>query len=254
MEYGLIGEKLGHSYSKQIHERLADYQYDLTPLTKEEFPIFMKARDFKAINVTIPYKIDVIPYLDDMDTNAKKIGSVNTIVNKNGKLIGHNTDFNGFLYMLNQNNIEVANKKVLVIGKGGTSKTIISVLEYLNAKKIITVYHKEALGTVTLDECIKSHTDAQIIINTSPLGMYPNIDASPLDISCFPKCEAVVDVIYNPINTKLTLQAKELNIKAITGLEMLVAQAKYAVEFFLEKEIDDSVIDPIYQDIKKELE
>ncbi|BCN30389.1 shikimate dehydrogenase family protein [Anaeromicropila herbilytica] len=254
MEYGLIGEKLGHSYSKQIHEKLADYKYEITPLTREEFPEFMKERNFKAINVTIPYKIDVMEYLDEVDENAMHIGSVNTIVNKDGKLIGHNTDFNGFLYMLRKNNIIIKDKKVIVIGNGGASKSILAVLNYLEAKDIVILYHKPATDTFTAEECIRLHADAGVIINTSPVGMYPNIEASPLDISYFTKCEAVVDVIYNPIETKLTLQAKSLNIKAITGLEMLVAQAKYAVEFFLEKEINDSVIHPIYLEIKKQLE
>ena len=134
MEYGLIGEKLGHSFSKEIHEKLADYQYDITPLTREEFPEFMKARDFKAINVTIPYKCDVIPYLDEMDSNASSIGAVNTIVNKDGKLIGHNTDFSGFLYMIEHHDVAIEKKKILVIGNGGASKAVIAVLNHLQAK------------------------------------------------------------------------------------------------------------------------
>ena len=139
MEYGLIGEKLGHSYSKLIHEKLADYTYDLCPLSREEFPVFMKNRDFKAINVTIPYKKDVIPYLDEMDENAAAIGAVNTIVNKDGRLIGHNTDFSGFEYMVLSNHVEVCGKKALVLGTGGASLAILAVLKKLGASPIISV-------------------------------------------------------------------------------------------------------------------
>ncbi|WP_167958847.1 shikimate dehydrogenase family protein [Anaerosporobacter faecicola] len=249
MEYGLIGEKLGHSFSKEIHEKLADYKYDLTPLSKEEFSPFMQARDFKAINVTIPYKQDVIPYLDEMDTNAQSIGAVNTIVNKNGKLIGHNTDFSGFLYMVEHHNVSVSGKKVLVIGNGGASKAIIAVLKHLQAKEIIIIDIVPAPGVITKEEAIKNHLDVEIIVNTSPVGMFPNVDHTPLDLAAFTNCKAVLDVIYNPLQTKLTKQASELGMQAINGLEMLVAQAKYAVEFFLDTTIEDQVIDPIYHQI-----
>lgn len=246
MTYGLIGEKLGHSFSKGIHEKLADYTYDILPLSKEEFKEFMTKKEFRAINVTIPYKCDVIPYLYEMDENATMIGAVNTIVNKDGKLYGHNTDFSGFLYMVNHNNIIISDKKVVVIGNGGASKAIIAVLKKLNAKEIIVVDVIKSEGAVTYEECFTHHTDAQIIVNTSPVGMYPNVSISPVNLDLFPKCEAVLDVIYNPLKTKLTLQAEDLGMKAVNGLEMLVGQAKYAVEFFLEKEIDDAVIDDIY--------
>ena len=139
MDYGLIGEKLGHSYSKDIHEMLADYSYDLCPLTREEFKGFMEERAFQAINVTIPYKQDVIPYLDSMDDNAKAIGAVNTIVNKGGKLEGHNTDFSGFMYMLKKHGIEVSGKKCVVLGDGGASKAVVAVLEKMGAGEIVIV-------------------------------------------------------------------------------------------------------------------
>jgi len=252
MEYGLIGEKLGHSYSKIIHEKLADYTYDITPLTREEFKPFMEARAFKAINVTIPYKIDVIPYLDECDDNAKQIGAVNTIVHTDGKLVGHNTDFSGFLYMVQHNNIDIAGKKVVVLGNGGAAKAIIAVLNYLKAKELILVKVVPGNGAISYEECFEKHSDAHVIVNTSPIGMYPKVDASPVDVSLFPHCEAVLDIIFNPLKTKLLLQAEELGIKSVNGLEMLVAQAKYAVEFFLEKEIDDAEIDVIYQEILAE--
>lgn len=249
MEYGLIGEKLGHSYSKEIHEKLADYQYDITPLTREEFPVFMKERNFKAINVTIPYKCDVIPFLDEMDSNAKSIGAVNTIVNKDGKLIGHNTDFSGFLYMIEHHNVTIKDKKILVIGNGGASKAIIAVLKHLQAKEIIIIDIVAAPGVITKEEAIEKHLDVEVIVNTSPVGMYPNVDNSPINLAAFKDCKSVLDVIYNPLQTKLTKQASELGMQAINGLEMLVGQAKYAVEFFLDKSIDDNTIDPIYREI-----
>lgn len=253
MDYGLIGEKLGHSFSKEIHEKLADYQYDITPLTREEFPAFMKEKNFKAINVTIPYKCDVIPYLDEMDSNATSIGAVNTIVNKAGRLIGHNTDFSGFLYMIEHHNIAIQGKKVLVIGNGGASKAIIAVLKHLNAGEIIIIDIMSAPGVITKEECLEKHLDVEVIVNTSPVGMYPKVDNTPIDLILFPKCESLLDVIYNPLETKLMKQAKDLGILAVNGLEMLVGQAKYAVEYFLDTNIDDSVIDPIYRQILKDM-
>lgn len=249
MEYGLIGEKLGHSYSKIIHEKLADYTYDLCPLSRDEFKPFMEKREFKAINVTIPYKCDVIPYLDELDEHATAIGAVNTIVHKNGKLIGHNTDFSGFLYTIEHHNISIRNKKVLVIGNGGASKAVIAVLKKLEAKEIVIVKVNKAEGTITYEECYANHTDVQVIVNTSPVGMFPNIDATPIDLPVFHCCEAVLDIIYNPLKTKLMLQAEELGIPAVNGLEMLISQAKYAVEFFLDQTISNDCIESIYHEL-----
>jgi len=250
MRYGLIGEKLGHSYSKIIHEKLADYTYDLIPLTKEEFIPFMEQKAFTAINVTIPYKKDVIPYLDELHPLAKEIGAVNTIVNKNGHYVGYNTDFYGFQYMLVHNNIEISGKKCLILGTGGTSHTVQAVLKHLGAAEIYIVSRTDKSDMIiSYERCYAEHSDAQIIVNTTPLGMYPNIDASPLDLTTFTKCEAVVDAIFNPLKTIFTLQAEELNIKSVTGLEMLVAQAKQAIEYFLDKELKDGLIDQTYQEL-----
>ncbi len=252
MNYGLIGEKLGHSYSKDIHEMLADYTYDLCPLTKEEFTTFMEEHAFDAINVTIPYKQAVIPYLDSIDDNAKAIGAVNTIVNKNGKLEGHNTDFSGFLYMLNKHNIQVEGKKCVVLGDGGASKAVVAVLKKLGASEVVIVDIIKTENAITYEECFEKHTDAQFIANTSPVGMFPKSDASPVDLTRFPKCEAVADVIYNPLETKLISQAKSLGMIGVNGLEMLVAQALYAVEFFLDKKLDEAQIDEVYKKIYAE--
>lgn len=253
LEYGLIGEKLGHSFSKIIHEKLAEYKYDLTPLTKEEFQSFMEKRDFKAINVTIPYKEKVISYLNEMDDNAKQIGAVNTIVNTNGKLVGHNTDFSGFLYMIQKNGIDILDKKILVLGNGGASKAVVAVLKALKAKEIILVGRTLRDNTITYEECYESHSDGQVIVNATPVGMFPNIDGSPIDLSKFTQCEAVLDLIYNPLKTKLLIQAEELGMKAVNGLEMLVAQAKYAVEYFLGNKIEDVKIKEITNEVYNEI-
>jgi shikimate dehydrogenase len=251
MRYGLIGEKLGHSYSKIIHEMLADYTYDLIPLTREEFAVFMQEKDFTAINVTIPYKQEVIPYLNELHPLAKEIGAVNTIVNKSGYYIGYNTDFFGFEYMLNHNAIAIKDKKCLILGSGGTSHTVHAVLKHLGASEITIVSRQETATTITYQQCYENHRDTDVIVNTTPLGMYPNIDAAPLDLSPFTNCKAVVDAIYNPLQTKLTLQAQQLGMKGITSLEMLVAQAKQAIEYFLDTRIDDSKIEETYQALQK---
>ena len=253
MEYGLIGEKLGHSYSKQIHEKLAAYTYDLCPLTREEFPVFMEQRAFRAINVTIPYKKDVIPYLDELDENAAAIEAVNTIVNRDGRLVGHNTDFSGFAYMMREAGINAAGKKVLVLGTGGASAAVLAVLRRQGAARVISVSRTGKDGAVTYEECAALHRDAALIVNTTPVGMYPAVDASPLDLAPFSGCEAVLDVIYNPGETKLTAQAKALAMKGVTGLSMLVAQAKSACEFFLETTLPDDLIPRITEEIRTAL-
>lgn len=253
MRYGLIGEKLGHSYSKIIHEMLADYTYDLIPLTREEFHSFMEAKDFTAINVTIPYKQEVIPYLDELDSLAGEIGAVNTIVNKNGHYIGYNTDFYGFKYMLHYHNMAIKDRKCLVLGSGGTSRTVQAVLKHLGAAQVLVVSRRDNDSTISYESCYEKHLDAEVIVNTTPLGMYPNLDASPLDLAPFTKCQAVADAIFNPLHTKLTIQAEGLGIKNATGLTMLVAQAKQAIEYFLDKKIDDAKIEEVYHELLKTL-
>ena len=219
---------------------------------------FMETKDFTAINVTIPYKQAVIPYLDELHPLAKEIGAVNTIINRSGHYIGYNTDFYGFEYMLTHNQIKIEDKKCLVLGNGGTSQTVQAVLKHLGAAEILVVSRKivesgqvHLYQNISYEECYAAHTDAAVIVNTTPLGMYPNINASPLDLTTFTKCEAVVDVIFNPMKTMIALQAEALGIKAVTGLEMLVAQAKQAIEYFLDTRIEDKLIDEVYQDLMK---
>lgn len=252
MRYGLIGEKLGHSFSKIIHEKLADYTYDLIPLSLEELDVFMREKEFSAINVTIPYKETVIPYLDEVDPKAAKMGAVNTVVQRNGKLFGYNTDYFGFRYMLEHNHIQIAGKKVLVLGRGGASKAVIAVLEDMGAAEIHTIYYKIAEDSISYETCYALHTDAQVIVNTTPVGMYPNSGHTPIDLTPFTNLEAVADVVYNPLRTRLVLDAEEKGCQAIGGLEMLVGQAKYAVEIFLDQSLPEDSIDVVYKDLMAE--
>ena len=253
MEYGLIGEKLGHSYSGLIHEMLADYTYELCPLSREEFRTFMEKKDFRAINVTIPYKKDVIPYLYQMDDAAGRIGAVNTIVNHSGKLYGYNTDYPGLLYSLRRSGIAVRGRKVLVLGNGGAAQAVFAILKDEEAAQVLTVKYKEEPGTITYEEARLHHADAQIIFNTSPVGMYPNVNASPMDLTPYQSCAAVIDLIYNPQKTRLLAQPEELGMKAVNGLMMLVAQAKYAVEYFLDTRIADDEIERVYEAMKEKI-
>ena len=252
--YGLIGEKLGHSFSKIIHEQLADYTYDLIPLDKDAFHDFMKKKEFSALNVTIPYKRDVLPYLTHIDEAAKSIGAVNTIVNRNGVLHGYNTDYFGFLYTLKKHHLTITSKKVLVLGNGGAAQAVFAALRSLQPREMITVKYKPEPGTCTYEESATLHADADFIVNTSPVGMYPNVDASPIDLTPYHHLSAVIDIIYNPLTTEFMKQAMEKGVLAINGLEMLVAQAKYAVELFLDVKIAEERIEEIHQNLLLELE
>ena len=233
MEYGLIGGRLGHSYSKVIHEMLCGYRYDLCPLpTEEEVRAFMTRRQFRAINVTIPYKLVVMEYCSYIDPHAKAINAVNTIVNRNGLLYGYNTDYPGFSYLCDAHEVEFKDRTVLILGTGGTHNTTWAVAHDRGAKQIYTVsrHPDPEKGELTYAQALT--TGAQIIINTTPVGMYPNVGVSALDIISMPGLEAVIDVIYNPDKTELILRAEELGVPvAVGGLEMLVAQAVYAAEF-----------------------
>ncbi len=248
MKYGCIGEKLGHSFSREIHNRLANYPYELKELTAEELYEFMENKDFSAINVTIPYKQAVIPYLSEISPQAKAIGAVNTIVNRSGKLHGYNTDFFGMKALIMRAGINLASKKVLILGSGGTSKTARAVAKDLKAREILVVSRGGNEG-ITYEKAYAEHSDAEIIINTTPCGMYPNLHVAPIDLDRFPCVEGVVDVVYNPLRTELILRAQEKGIKAVGGLFMLVAQAAYAAELFLDAEISAEKIESVFQSI-----
>lgn len=246
MKYGLIGEKLGHSFSKTVHSKIASYDYELLEIPKTDIDSFMQKRDFCCINVTIPYKETVIPYLDEISDEAKSIGAVNTIVNKNGRLLGYNTDFYGLSSLINKNSIEIKNKTVLILGSGGTSKTANAVCESMNARKIFTVSRNGGEGFITYQQA--AAIDAEVIINTTPVGMFPNNFAVPISLDGFKNLEAVVDVIYNPLKTQLVLSAQKRGIKAVGGLYMLYAQAVKAAEIFTENEIKTHVFNDIFKE------
>ena len=254
MQYGLIGEKLGHSFSKEIHELLAGYQYELRPLSRAEFPAFMQQADFAAINVTIPYKELVIPYLAEVDEQAAKIGAVNTIVKRDGCLCGYNTDFAGVVYLLKNHGIDLNGRNVLILGTGGTSKTVRAVAESQGAAAISFVSRNGGQQANWLDyQQAAAQRDVQVIINTTPRGMYPQNGEQPLlDMAAFPRLEAVVDVIYNPLRSNLVLQAQALGLQACGGLEMLVAQAKYAAELFCGQPIAEAAIDEVYRRLRRQ--
>lgn len=254
MLYGLIGEKLGHSYSKEIHGKLADYEYQLKEIPKEELACFMQARDFKGINVTIPYKEAVIPYLDDISSSARAIGAVNTIVNRGGRLYGDNTDFIGLASMIDFMGVSLTGKKVVILGTGGTSKTAQAVVQEAGARQMLCVSRQAKEEAISYEILLQQHKDAEIIINTTPVGMYPKIERSPLDLAAFPQLEAVFDVVYNPLRTQLVSQAKKRGLIACGGLYMLVAQAVYANGLFLDKAINDNLVKSIYQEILHEKE
>ena len=242
MEYGLIGGKLGHSYSKLIHEMLCGYRYDLCPLpTEAEARAFLKKRLFKAINVTIPYKKLVMEYCTYIDPRAKAIGAVNTVVNKNGLLYGYNTDYSGFAHLCEAHGVDFTGRTVLILGTGGTHNTTSAVARDKGAAKILTVSRKPdpEKGELSYTQALTS--GAQIIINTTPAGMYPNVGVCSLDVAAMPGLEAVLDVVYNPDKTELILRAEEAGVPvAVGGLEMLVAQAVYAAEYFLGRTFDDA--------------
>ena len=242
MEYGLIGSKLGHSYSKIIHEMLCGYRYDLCPLpTEEEARAFLTRRQFKAINVTIPYKRLVMEYCTYIDPRAKAIGAVNTVVNKNGLLYGYNTDHLGFAHLCDAHGVDFAGRTVLILGTGGTHNTTSAVARDKGAARVLTVSRTPdaAKGQLSYEEAVFS--GAQIVINTTPAGMYPNVGVCSLDVAKMPGLEAVLDVVYNPDKTELILRAEEAGVPvAVGGLEMLVAQAVYAAEYFLSRKFEDA--------------
>ncbi len=251
MKYGLIGEKLGHSYSCEIHALIADYDYELKPFEKSEVEGFLRERDFCAINVTIPYKETVMPYLDGVSDEARAIGAVNTVVNKGGKLFGFNTDFYGIKALLQKADVDVRGKNVLVLGTGGTAKTATAVMNALGAKSVVKVSRSKKDGAIDYDEALK-RKDTQVIFNATPVGMFPHDEGKPIDVAAFENLEGVLDAIYHPLDTNLVLQAREKGCKAMGGLYMLVAQAVYASRLFLSKGIDDikiSEIDEAYEKI-----
>lgn len=264
MKYGLLGEKLKHSFSPQIHNAFGIDDYILKEVPREEIDAFMKAKDFTAMNVTIPYKEAVIPYCVQ-DEVSKAIGSVNTVVNREGTLYAYNTDCLGFLYMATEAGITFTDKKVVVLGSGGTAKTAVYVARQEGASEIVVVSRSganisEVFGDVKTADYTRTeaYRDAQIIVNTTPLGMYPNVQDQAVDLDVFAKAEAVVDVVYNPLLTALTLQAKKKGLKYVNGLPMLVAQAYFAQRYFYNEEPkvkpgDEALLKQVIADIEAQV-
>ena len=248
MKTGLLGRKLGHSYSPQIHSLLGDYSYELFEKEPEEIGDFLTKGDFDAINVTIPYKQDVIPYCKELSDAARRIGAVNTIVRRaDGSLIGHNTDYFGFLSTLQRSGLSISGKKAVIIGSGGASKPVKAALDDLGANTIV-ISHKE-----NTPENLAHHKDASVLVNATPVGMYPHNGISPVELDLFPNLEGIFDLIYNPSRTKLMMDAAQRGLTVIGGLWMLVAQAKEASEWFTGITISSNVIEPIYRALSSQM-
>ncbi len=251
MEYGLIGEHLPHSFSPEIHRRIGDYKYELKELSPSEVGSFIESRDFKGINVTIPYKQTVIPYLDEIDEAAMAIGAVNTVVNRGGKLYGYNTDFGGLKALIERTGVSVSGKKALIFGNGGTSKTAFAVLKALGAETVLKASIFDEPGTISYDEACTVHSDSEVIVNTTPCGMFPNLNGMAADPADFPNLKAAIDVVYNPLKTDLLQKAEKLGIPCCGGLYMLVTQAILAAGKFFDKDIPSGKAAEIYHEIFK---
>lgn len=250
MEYGLIGAVLGHSFSRQIHAMLGSYSYELHALpTEDEARAFLAQKAFRAINVTIPYKQLVMEYCDEIDPRARAIGAVNTVVNRGGRLCGYNTDFDGFLYTVRHAGVSLSGKTVLLLGTGGTQHTVAAVAHSEGAGTVLRASRHAGAGALSYGQAAL-RSDVQILVNTSPAGMYPHNGECLVDLRAYPRLEAVFDVVYNPFRTALLGQAEALGIPAANGLRMLVAQAKYAAEYFLDTAIPLSEVERIYRQLK----
>ena len=248
---GLLGRTLGHSYSPAIHAELGDYEYKLYEKEPQELAAFLQSGEFDALNVTIPYKKDVMAYCAELSPAARRIGSVNTLVRrKDGTLYGDNTDADGFAYMVKTSGVGVAGKKALVFGSGGASVTACDVLKTLGASSVTVISRSGPDNYENLDR----HADAEILVNTTPVGMYPKNGVSAVDLEKFPDCRGVFDVVYNPARTALLLQAEKLGIRHAGGLSMLVAQARRASELFTGSQIANAEIVRIERKLAREMQ
>ena len=254
MKYGCIGEHLKHSFSAEIHHALSKNTYEIREVEREKLDAFMTERDFLGINVTIPYKEDVIPHLFQISEQAKEIGAVNTIVNREGKLYGYNTDFLGMSDLIRRLGVSPAGKKVAVLGTGGTSRTAVAVARAMGAWEVLRVSRSGKDGAITYGELTERHGDVRVIINTTPCGMYPNPNATPVDLHAFARLDGVIDAIYNPLRPQLVLEAKKRGIPAEGGLYMLVAQAVRASEIFLDCTYDAGTTERVYRKILRQKE
>ena len=248
---GLIGAKLSHSFSPQIHAELADYPYRLIELAENKVGEFLRKGDFDALNVTIPYKKTVIPYLSEISPEAKRIGAVNTVLRRpDGTLVGHNTDYAGFSDLVRSLGVSLRGKKVLVLGSGGASRTAVTVAEDMGARAVVVISRSGEDNYENLEK----HADAEVLVNATPVGMYPNNGISPVSLDRLPHLEAVLDMIYNPARTKLLQDAMARQIPCQNGLLMLVSQARRAAELFLDAQIPDGEVKRITDKLTKELQ
>jgi len=246
-KYGLLGEHLAHSYSPQIHSMLADYEYKLFEKPPNVVEDFLHHGVFDGLNVTIPYKKTVIEFCETLSDAATKLGSVNTIIRRpDGTLHGDNTDYFGFVYMLKKSGVDTLEKKALVLGSGGASATVRAVLQDSGAREVVTI---SRAGKDNYENIAK-YSDADIIVNTTPVGMYPENGQSPIGLDAFTSCEAVLDIVYNPAKTELMLCAEDREIPCAGGLSMLVAQAKRAAELFTGEDIPDDAVEAITQKLE----
>ena len=251
MKAGLLGEHLTHSFSPRIHASLADYSYGLFEVAPENLANFLTTTDLDAFNVTIPYKKAVMPYLDEITPVAERIGAVNTVVRrKDGRLVGHNTDVAGFADLVASLGVSLTDKKVVILGSGGASRTAVTVATDAGARATVVISRNGPDNYQNLEK----HQDAEILINATPVGMYPNTGVSPVSLGAFPHLEAVFDMIYNPATTKLLADAKAAGIPACNGLLMLVSQARRAAEFFLDAQIADGEVTRITAAIARDTE
>ena len=254
MQFGCIGEHLNHSFSKEIHALLQDYPYELREIPAGGLDAFMTRRDFQAINVTIPYKQAVLPFLDRVDGSAAAIGAVNTVVNRSGRLYGYNTDFGGMADLIRRADIDLSGKKVLILGTGGTSNTAMAVAKHMGAACIWKVSRSPGAGVLTYEEALQAHRDAQVLINTTPRGMFSREAGMPVDPALFPRLCGVIDAVYNPLRTEFILKARSLGIPAAGGLYMLVRQAVLASEIFLGESYPEGTTEAVYRKVKADKE
>ena len=252
MKYALIGGRLSHSYSAEIHAKIGGYPYELKELAPNELNAFFVPPAFEGVNVTIPYKQAVFPYLTDLSPEAAAIGAVNTIVNRGGKLYGYNTDFEGMRALIGRAGICVFQKKVLILGTGGTSRTAAAVAKSLGAGEVLRVSRTAKEGAISYPAAVRDHADAEILINTTPVGMYPETGGVPIDLAAFPRLCGVVDAIYHPLRTGLVLDAEARGIPAAGGLYMLVRQAVAAAELFFDQPKPPDITERIYRELLAE--
>ncbi len=250
MDYGLLGEKLAHSFSPQIHKALGGYDYGLLPTAPEDVASLFTRRDFQGLNVTIPYKQTVIPLCDEVDPRALAIGAVNTVVNRDGRLTGYNTDIDGLIYLSRRAGIDMAGKKVVILGSGGTSRTARTAAKELGAADTVVISRRGEDNYGNLSR----HADAEILINTTPVGMYPRCGASPVSLDAFPHLTGVLDVVYNPLRTALYMDAEARGIPASCGLPMLTAQAARAVELFTGRSVSNEQIESVLRELTAQLQ